>query len=632
MHRSSLTGKNHLISLKMIRTIASYLAARINIKRLQQKRKKSKIFFFLLSLFFIMFYNLNSISIVTASSANRNIIPKEQSSFIRTGAEISVNGGKFPVPWNQWYRGNSLHTAIGDTGAMRFLGLELSNTDDPSIQPIKWFSSQKISAAFNNPYRYLDITELAKKHNWKLQIQDNILIINSPPAKIKNIRTEKKIDRKKITIFLDRPTFWQVFQNKQEAIVNIDATTEIESSDIGDKFDLETSQKQTLLRLDLPENKAVRVSTFNIPDRIVIEFRTDAMIKRDIQWTNNLRWRSDYIHLNNSFFSRKKLREDVKSFPVVWLEIEAQANGIEILPIPSNKEGMNGTLRVVKTARERQATAAINGGFFNRNNELPLGAIRSQGQWLSGPILNRGAIAWDERNHLKIGRLRLEETLITTKGDRLPIQLLNSAYIQQGMARYTKEWGEFYTPLSDGEIIIIVHDDRIIRKLAGGEALKTKFSIPKNGYILTLRKDEFLSKKMTEGMKVHLNSYTVPREFGDYTEIIGAGPILLQNGKNVLNISSEKFSKFFGKQAAIRSAIAVTKEGKIAIVVVGKPAGKKGATLSELAEILQQLGSVDALNLDGGSSSSLYLGGQLINPSLIPVARVHNSIGIFLNK
>jgi len=47
---------------------------------------------------------------------------------------------------------------------------------------------------------------------------------------------------------------------------------------------------------------------------------------------------------------------------------------------------------------------------------------------------------------------------------------------------------------------------------------------------------------------------------------------------------------------------------------------------------MQQLGCVDALNLDGGSSTSLYLGGQLLNPSPRTAARVHNGLGVFLKK
>jgi exopolysaccharide biosynthesis protein len=52
--------------------------------------------------------------------------------------------------------------------------------------------------------------------------------------------------------------------------------------------------------------------------------------------------------------------------------------------------------------------------------------------------------------------------------------------------------------------------------------------------------------------------------------------------------------------------------------------------LGEFAQILQQLGAVNALNLDGGSSTSLALGGQLLDRSPVTAARVSNAIGVFV--
>ena len=40
--------------------------------------------------------------------------------------------------------------------------------------------------------------------------------------------------------------------------------------------------------------------------------------------------------------------------------------------------------------------------------------------------------------------------------------------------------------------------------------------------------------------------------------------------------------------------------------------------------------AVDALNLDGGSSSSLFLGGEILNRPVTEIAPVHNAIAIFI--
>jgi exopolysaccharide biosynthesis protein len=98
----------------------------------------------------------------------------------------------------------------------------------------------------------------------------------------------------------------------------------------------------------------------------------------------------------------------------------------------------------------------------------------------------------------------------------------------------------------------------------------------------------------------------------------------------VLDAKSEGFSDAFIREKAARSAIGVTSSGTLLIAAVHNRAGGAGPTLSEIAKVMQQMGCVDALNFDGGSSTSLYLGGQLLNRSPLTAARVHNGLGVFL--
>ena len=66
------------------------------------------------------------------------------------------------------------------------------------------------------------------------------------------------------------------------------------------------------------------------------------------------------------------------------------------------------------------------------------------------------------------------------------------------------------------------------------------------------------------------------------------------------------------------------------MIAVHNRVGGKGPTLTEMAALLKQLGAKDALNLDGGSSTALSLGGQLIDRSAVTAARVHNGLGVFV--
>jgi Phosphodiester glycosidase len=230
----------------------------------------------------------------------------------------------------------------------------------------------------------------------------------------------------------------------------------------------------------------------------------------------------------------------------------------------------------------------------------------------------------------------MQETLNTSKGEQLSILALNSAYAQTGISRYTSHWGKTYSPIQADELIITVQSDprlhivreRVTQITPGNAAGSINIPIPVNGYLLALRGQPELSERMSIGTDLTLQSQITPPEFDTYTQIAAAGPWLVQSGKVVLDAKSENFGAAFSKESAVRSAIGSLSTGKIIIVAAHNRAGGKGPTLAEMAQLLQQMGTVDALNLDGGSSTSLYLGGQLIDRASATAARVHNAIGI----
>jgi exopolysaccharide biosynthesis protein len=86
-------------------------------------------------------------------------------------------------------------------------------------------------------------------------------------------------------------------------------------------------------------------------------------------------------------------------------------------------------------------------------------------------------------------------------------------------------------------------------------------------------------------------------------DAISAGPMLLEDGRIIPphEYEREGFNPNFINSKANRSAIALTKDGDLILLnVTGR-----GMSLGELALLLKQLGSWDAMALDGGSSSSL---------------------------
>ena len=100
---------------------------------------------------------------------------------------------------------------------------------------------------------------------------------------------------------------------------------------------------------------------------------------------------------------------------------------------------------------------------------------------------------------------------------------------------------------------------------------------------------------------------------------IGGGPVLLQDG--AIKISNNEELKFAGKAISDkhpRTAIGYTANKQLIMFVCeGRfPGRAAGLTLTEVAQLMQQIGCVEALNLDGGGSSCLLINGkETIKPS-----------------
>lgn len=577
-----------------------------------------------------------------------------QASQVREGNQISLNGRTWPIAWSQWQSSGRTRIGISDVGLMRLAGVDLLNTENPLQQPIQWFSQTTGAASalptrLSSQYRYLDLTDFAQQAGWRLQASGTTLQIVSPAATVTGVRQGRQPWGDRIVIDLDRSTPWQLDQQGSEITVTLDAAATpalIErfrppatSSNTSNRLPsppaqstppttppqrlplkLESTQNQTRIQFTLPTGLQAQALTLANPNRLVIDVRSDAAVAREIVWAPGIRWRQQVVTAGSA------------QFPVVLLSLDPRQPGLKLRPIWTNPQTLVGIAPLIQTAQRWQATAAINAGFFNRNNQMPLGAIRQDGRWLSGPILNRGAIAWNELGDVKMARLSLQETLATTTGQRLPILQLNSGYVQAGIARYTPDWGPTYSPLTDNEILITVQNNQVITQQPGGPTGKTSFPLLPNTYLLVLRSNQAAATALPIGMMVRLETATLPADFSRYSQVIGAGPLLLQNRQIVLDAKMERFSDAFIREKAVRSAIGRTSEGNLLIVAVQNRLGGAGPTLAETAQIMQQLGAVDALNLDGGSSTTLYLGGQLLNRSPRTAARVHNGIGVFVDS
>ncbi len=123
------------------------------------------------------------------------------------------------------------------------------------------------------------------------------------------------------------------------------------------------------------------------------------------------------------------------------------------------------------------------------------------------------------------------------------------------------------------------------------------------------------------------------------TDLLQAGPLLVQNGQSVISESedpegfSEGAAQFDNDISAgrfPRSAIGTNRDYIFNVLAGdGYRETEAGLTFQEFAQLLRSMGITDALNLDGGSSATLIAGGKLRNKPCSPTREYKKGRPIF---
>jgi exopolysaccharide biosynthesis protein len=132
-----------------------------------------------------------------------------------------------------------------------------------------------------------------------------------------------------------------------------------------------------------------------------------------------------------------------------------------------------------------------------------------------------------------------------------------------------------------------------------------------NGFFPTNNDTTFIG--LNKDRKLIGGKFSSQSELDKLNPLMGSTfvPILLKNG-NKMSIPYQWQSS---PARAARTVMANYKNDQLLFIVTDgyDESGNSGATLAELQDKLQQLGIVDAYNLDGGGSTTLVMGGSVIN-------------------
>ena len=108
----------------------------------------------------------------------------------------------------------------------------------------------------------------------------------------------------------------------------------------------------------------------------------------------------------------------------------------------------------------------------------------------------------------------------------------------------------------------------------------------------------------------------------DIQSAVCYGPVLISNGEAA---DPEPLRYSLNPRTAIGQR---SDKAMLLLVIDGRQASSMGASFQDLVEIMQRVGAVNAINLDGGSSSVMWYQGEYINKtaSLIWIRPVPTSI------
>lgn len=267
----------------------------------------------------------------------------------------------------------------------------------------------------------------------------------------------------------------------------------------------------------------------------------------------------------------------------------------------------------------RPVLAAINADFFSFDPPgVPTGAQVADGEVVRGPGA-RPVFGVDSAGAPFIATVRLHGE-VRAGGWRAPLGAVNTRPPDDALGIYNRYAGEA-TPTDTGAVELRV------RPLGpGGQAARdgrgivvaldtAAARIALEGDVVLAGRGRgavFLSEIVGVGDTV---AWALAFEGapGPVAEMVGGHPVLLRAGAVAPEIDATPAS--FGAARHPRTAVGWRADGTLLLVTVDgrQPGHSVGMSLAELAGLFRRLGAVEALNLDGGGSTAMVVGGAVVN-------------------
>jgi len=275
-------------------------------------------------------------------------------------------------------------------------------------------------------------------------------------------------------------------------------------------------------------------------------------------------------------------------------------------------------------ATQTGALVAVNGGFFAYGGAA-VGAVKSGNVWQRLPWKNRTALAWNNAQTAApdaqitplSGSCSLRIQTLDGKSQFVPAALNGftlpgtRAEISDGYAVLTPMFARKYT-LREGEVACWKFDGVPNASLFFDVQTTGDVDVQIPPFVVIARGSAAKNLDPNHPPFFSYAIQTTPDE-SRFGNILGAGPRLIERGEVKTNEVEEEFRPDVVARGP-RTGVGWDAAGNwLLLVADGRSASSVGLTIPETAQLFQHLGAVEAMNLDGGSSTQLVVGGELLN-------------------
>ena len=257
---------------------------------------------------------------------------------------------------------------------------------------------------------------------------------------------------------------------------------------------------------------------------------------------------------------------------------------------------------ITSIAKNTNSIIALNGTYFKPQTGVPLGTLMINEKLYTGPIYDRVAMGIFDDGY-DIARVQLNASFGTGKNTVKVDNVNQPRMLSTYVLAYTPDWGNLAAPTPKYGLQIAVSDNKIT------QISTSRLNIPKDGYVIAGPSSILGEFKVGDRVKLDVN--TIP-EWKNVKHIISGGPYLVKNNEVFVDMTAQKLGAIGGKNP--RSAIGYTADNHLILVAVdGREGSSVGLTLMQLANFMKSAGCVNAMNLDGGGSTVMYVNGKVVN-------------------